>query len=326
MKIERIEPMLAATADKDLIKQLYKDPNWIAEEKFDGERYMLHLGNEGNKLYSRNISSVTNQPIDRAANVPHLTSKIYPDLDGTVIDGEILAPVGNFSKVSSIMGSLPDKGIAYQKANGNAVYRVFDICYYRGQDVMNLTLVERRAILELVVNLLNVPEITIVKQQANNTEQYYKDIVNANGEGIILKHIQSKYIPNGRSKDDWIKVKQVATWDVVIMSYTDPEQFTENSKGEQTVNRFFVKGWISAIEFGVYKEDKLIKVGQCTGMSDAIRKEISENKNKYIGKVLEVKGQPILKDAIRHPRFVKVREDLNPTQCTYKKFIEQRGE
>jgi len=321
--ITRLEPMCAATATEDEIKVRMNNPNWIAEEKFDGSRYMLHLENEGNRLFSRNISTVTNMPIDRAGNVPHITGKIYKELNGTVLDGEIISSNLNFGNVATIMGSGIEKSLAWQAVNGKGIYKVFDVLYYKGEDVKNHLLASRRLILEKIVKELNIPEVQIVKWVTTNKEDYYKQIIlTPSGEGIILKDLNGIYVSeyDYRDKDIWVKVKKVKTYDVVIMGFTQPEEFSTNSKGVQVINKHFANKQIAAVEFGVYKEGVLTKVGQAAGINDKQRKFFSDNVDKLIGKVVEVKGNGVLKDAIRHPRFIRERFDLDPTQCTYEKF------
>ena len=69
-----IEPMKARSVSEDKLKELWKDPNWAAEEKVDGSRYILWVGRDRCPLISRR-KSVTGEVIDKAENVPLITSK-----------------------------------------------------------------------------------------------------------------------------------------------------------------------------------------------------------------------------------------------------------
>lgn len=44
---------------------------------------------------------------------------------------------------------------------------------------------------------------------------------------------------------------------------------------------------------------------------------MSENPNAFIGRVLEMKHYGVLKDGLRHPTFVRWREDKEATDCTF---------
>ena len=53
-------------------------------------------------------------------------------------------------------------------------------------------------------------------------------------------------------------------------------------------------------------------------MSDALRKDMAAHPDKYIGRVLSVKGMERLKSgAIRHPQFGGMRSDKMPKDCIY---------
>lgn len=69
--------------------------------------------------------------------------------------------------------------------------------------------------------------------------------------------------------------------------------------------------------------NSLVCIGECGGFTDSERQEISYNKDKYINKVIEVKGHEVSKKtgAIRHPRFVRFRQDKDLSQCTWKDHI-----
>ncbi len=69
----------------------------------------------------------------------------------------------------------------------------------------------------------------------------------------------------------------------------------------------------------------LMQVCECSGFDDAQRQVFTLNKNDYLGAVVEVKANEIFKDTgkMRHPRFLRVREDKNANQCTWKDHIEK---
>lgn len=103
----------------------------IAEEKLDGSRYILYIGDcpykrrAGNTILSRRYSVTDNKLIDKTDNIPHITSLCYNSLYGTVLDGEIMG--NTFLDTNSIMNSLPNESIQKQKERGCLKYYVFDI-------------------------------------------------------------------------------------------------------------------------------------------------------------------------------------------------------
>jgi ATP-dependent DNA ligase len=75
---------------------------------------------------------------------------------------------------------------------------------------------------------------------------------------------------------------------------------------------------IGAVRVGQYADGKLVEIGQASGMTDADRALMSKYPERYIGKVVTIKGMERLKSgAIRHPQFGGMRSDKKPTECIY---------
>lgn len=76
----------------------------------------------------------------------------------------------------------------------------------------------------------------------------------------------------------------------------------------------------SCNEYALYK---VLEVGECSGFDEDMREKLSDNKDRYIGKVIEVKCNEVFKDTgkLRHPRFLRFREDKGAEECTYSNHI-----
>jgi ATP-dependent DNA ligase len=190
-------------------------------------------------------------------------------------------------------------------------------------------------------------------------EDLFRDFLKEGKEGLILKNIYSRY-EQKRSKS-FIKMKAHRMYDVVIMGYEEPTMLydgktlretgvwgfwadaedesqivTGDMSGEDAeeqglipVTKFYARDWIGAIKFGVWKNGKLVEVGQTSGLDDALRDEISKNRDKYIGRVIEVEAQHIINKetgSLQHPRFVQFRDDKNSEKCTFNDHIRRYGE
>jgi len=308
MKIIDIQPMCAASTDSIQIGALMVDDNWIAETKEDGSRYLMHITDTGNRFFSRRIS-VKGGRVEKTDNIPHLRDmKKLDDYSYTVLDGEVKSPTNDFGDTVSIMGAKPDKAIKRQKEIGKAVFVVFDCLYYRGVNIMDKPLRERRQIAEDVVAPLFSKYIYFVRNAHSTLEksELLQTVWDEGGEGIILKNLDAKYVPDGRDKNTWIKVKRQKDWSVFIVGFTE-------GKGKY-------KGLIGAIKFGVYDKGKVVEIGQCSGMNDDIRQELSRGKEYHMAKVFDVEGQQVFKHTIRHPRFKGFRHDVDIKQCTLEKI------
>ena len=92
------------------------------------------------------------------------------------------------------------------------------------------------------------------------------------------------------------------------------------------VTKFYAKDWIGAVVFGVWKDGKLVEVGRTSGMDEETRQLLSENREEYIGKVIEVEAQGLIdknKGSLQHPRFICFRPDKSSEMCTFEAHIRE---
>lgn len=130
------------------------------------------------------------------------------------------------------------------------------------------------------------------------------------------------------------------------------KDYKENKSALVPVTKFYYEGWVGNIVFGVIVTNeeieqnftekaqknmdfvymtidrdikKILVVGECSGFDEETRETFSENRNNYIGKVVEIKANEIFNETgkLRHPRFLRVREDKNAKDCTLKAHFNQ---
>lgn len=282
-------------------------PYLISEPKMDGSRYVLYLGGcpyerqkaVTNTLLSRRPSKSDNKFVDKSLNVPHITGQYYEGLDGTVLDGEIMAE--NFADTNAIMNSSP--GLARQKQDevGKVRYYAFDIICFRGKDVRGLPLEKRRKVLEEVVRRMHNEHITVIEQFTTNHIEHFNRIVKDGGEGIIVKDLRQGY------GCGWSKFKKSTDVSCIVTGYKEG-----NGK---------YSGQIGALAISVWDGTKLIEVGFASGFDDKLRGEMTKNFARYKGKVVDIFAQEISKDnRLRHPTFHRFRDDYAPNDCTLSKL------
>lgn len=274
-------------------------PDWVAEPKLDGGRYMLYLDTDGKVyLYSRRDFP----RIDKSANVPHF-ARAFPALEETVLDGEVMLP--NQTKLgdtTGILNSLPAKAIARQQTEGFLRYNVFDILFFCGKDVRQEPLVARRQILEAAVSMMGNPYIVAVPQHSDK-DRLFREILAAGGEGTVLKNLNSPYGVN------WVKNKRVADFSVIISGYKPGQGKYADTLG--------------AVAVSVYKDDNLVEVGFASGMTDAERNDIWAHREEYLGRVIDISAQEVTKDGrMRHPRWLRFRDDVSPETLTFQKLLD----
>jgi ATP-dependent DNA ligase len=299
---KQIEPQSARGV---LADAMWDSPEWVAEEKYDGDRRIAQFMGTGEVRFTGRRKGVGDGLfVEKTANLPHLNYG-PTGLRGTVLDGEIIYPSGTkveggASKyVTSIMGSLPQEAVRKQEERGWLEYVVFDCLWYKGRDVRGETLRNRRNYASQAVVDWDLDDVDLVEQVAGHGKRAFCEaVLIRGGEGVVLKHYAHKY----GEKRGWVKVKAEATADVVILGFT---------KG---LGKY--QGQIGAIEFGQGSPGRVVSLGTCSGFDDGLRKMMTDRPTKYIGNVIEIKHngrEPT--GAFRHPRFSRFRPDKHPTEC-----------
>lgn len=373
--------------DEAKMDALWDDPNYVAEEKYDGSRYV----SVGGRFFSRKVSVKTNFPVEKTDNVPHLNFlRRYPLL---ILDGEVYRSGMTSNEVTKIMGATPRKACMRQgfgdikhsddrkklfwrmwdedewtevknkemddilSTQEPLDYVVFDILRdFEGNWLMDKPWHERRAILEDALERIKadltthqsafIDTISISQVVRDDKREFYKEIMARDGEGVMLKNVNGTYHPDKKPAWNWVKVKKHITADVIITGFkpakrdylgdeydTHPYWITQNGTkitrgrgdtGESLlkgnfipVTKFFYYDWIGSIIFSKYDANgNLVEVGDCSGITEELRKDMTENPTKYIGQVMEIGAMEVTKDGFyRHPQFSRFRDDKNARDC-----------
>lgn len=297
---------------------MWDSNNFVGEKKYDGSRALMHCGLGGNRFTSRHISVKTKQFTEKTENFPHLKNIFSQNgldvvFEGCVFDGELVFGK-NSMDVTKITGSLPEKAIQFQTENGWLNFVTFDILFDKGKDIRDKPYSYRRGVLEGYLGDLNLEYLEVTPIIKSGKKDFYEEVLESGGEGIILKDTRAKY------GDGWSKVKRSAQWDVIISGFKDPKEITKKTSGEESASKYYEKGWIGAISFGQYLPNgQFAEFGFCSGIDEALREKISNNKEFYIGKVIEITAQERLTSGhFRHPRFLRFRPDKNAESCVYR--------
>lgn len=290
------------------------DGKWAAEEKKDDIRYLLQIcpGNsDHNFLTSRRVSVVTGKLVQKEDKLPHIRDFKFPDwLRDTVFDGGIYG--GGFSS-----------DVQHEIATGSqCMYAVWDVLKISGKSVAELPYQERR---QLILSLRKfLPDWMTIIPNSDRPSKLLKEVLDSGGEGIVLKDPDAPY------GEGWLKVKREETYDVVIWDY---EWSTSQKYGS--------RNWIKSVKFGQWvPEDKviqfglehrkvcsrkingvphvLIDCGRASGMTEDVRKTISEDPEKYAYTTIEIEAQQRFPSGkFRHPRFLRFREEKSPYECIW---------
>jgi bifunctional non-homologous end joining protein LigD len=207
----RVRPMLATPAALPA-----DDFGWAYEVKWDGVRAIAFVEGGRVRLQSRNI-------LDLSVSFPELQELgRFLGSRTCALDGEIIVLGANghpdFGLLQHRLHTSKRGTIQNLSVATPASFVVFDVVHLDGHSLMTLPYDERRKVLESMG--LSGPSFTTTEsfRGVNGT-----DVLRAtteNGlEGVIAKRRNSTYV-EGKRSDNWLKIKNVRTQEVVIGGWT----------------------------------------------------------------------------------------------------------
>ena len=314
--------MLASLADAPL-----DDPRLVYEPKYDGIRAIVEIETGDG---SRNTNGPT--PVPRKPRV-RLWSRLgnekttqFPEIVAAlekwagrlkaplVLDGEIVAldDKGEPTGFQQLQGRihLTDwkrgrEGFSRPSQSENpsrplfpVAFIAFDILREGATDWRDRPLIERRAALERVFGSAPSPILRISESVRGDGRALYKRALASGWEGLIAKHVDSRY-KSGKRTPDWRKLKIVHEQEFVIGGWTEPRQ---------------TRSYFGALLLGVYEGKSLVYVGHTgTGFNEAELGRVMK-----LLKAIEVSDCPFRErpKANERPHWVK------PNLVTQIKFTE----
>ena len=314
-----------------------------AEFKLDGFRIQAHKNDKGIiKLFTRRMEEVTKQ-------FPDVVEFIKKNIKGRefIIDCEAVGvdeKTGKYLPFQSISQRIRRKHDIEEIAKKFPVeLNVFDILYLDGKNLMQTSLLERRKVLEKIVSEKK-GEVALTKKLVSKDQKeinsFFKESLNAGNEGLMLKNINSLYVP-GRYVNGWCKLKNILEpLDLVIVGATYGEGKRAGELSSYIVackdkDRFLECGMVST---GIKEKEEGLTYKMMTKMlKPLIIKEEGRTafvKPKIIIEVAyeEIQKSPTYKSgyALRFPRVLKIREDkplneINTINDLEKIYKYQRG-
>ena len=204
-----ISPMLAT-----LTKAPFSNQEWLFEAKLDGIRAVTFIRQDGLNIVSRRGHDITDQ-------YPLLANELRQLKEDVIWDGEIVAfddkGLTSFQRLQKRLNLTREQDIYQANQEIPAYYYIFDILYYGGFNLCDIALKQRKELLQEV--FVQSQHVHMLDHFADVGEQVYQAAIDKGFEGIIAKHMQSRYEPGKRSKY-WLKIKSTLTDDFIIGGYS----------------------------------------------------------------------------------------------------------
>ncbi|HEX8577480.1 MAG TPA: DNA ligase D [Flavobacterium sp.] len=300
------KPQLATLADAP-----FDNKDWIFETKFDGYRCLAQIHKGEVTLVSRN-----QKPFN--GKYPFIAQELQAITQDVILDGEVV--------VESPEGKTHFQWLQHYEDHpelGKLRFYVFDILYFQGFDLRQLPLINRKKILETLLPN-NDTIIYSAHVEADGIAAFNKSR-NNEGEGLIAKKADSHYHTGQRSKE-WLKIKTEKQQEMVIGGFTNPQ-------GKR-------KG-LGALLCGYYEGKDFKYAGKVgTGFTASVLEDLREKLDPLVCKTSPFVNPPKMAgvhwvnpeliaqikfsefteaQSMRHPVFLGLREDKNPTDIVIEK-------
>lgn len=312
-----IWPMGAELPKPHKLEGLWDSPDYIAEVKLMGERMILQFGvtDAGEPVISLSTRSASNfhpdTPIDITHRWPQLQRLKGLLPEGTILDGEGFSPIRREEEIAGLFNYRSDKPMP-----DDMKLVVFDCLQYGATNIEQQTWEYRRHLMEEAVNILNSPLVEFAAYTLDNKRAFFDMILASGGEGVVLKHTKGQYFQGKKPANIWVKAKKKDTFDCVILGYK------EAKPGKYS-------GLIGSVDLGQYKRSELpvgglyeytlVKVCNSSGITDDVRRELSANREAYLGRVVVVDAYERVPNSVtlKQPRIKSIRPEgsKSPTEC-----------
>lgn len=256
-----LQPMLAESSE-----DIFNDPKWIYELKWDGYRVLAHISEKGILLQSRT-------GINLNQKFPELAKELEGVAHQAILDGEVTVLDKNGVSRFGELQNWPD-------TQGTLRYYVFDMLYLNGHSMLNLPLLDRKSLISDVIEGLSLTQYCDHIEGMGTA--LFKKATDEGMEGIMAKAADSNYMPGART-EKWLKVKSVESEEALICGFTD-------SVGGGAA--------FGSLILGKREQDKLHYIGNCgSGFSEVRRASLLNLFEPYrseenpFGKKLALKGR-----------------------------------
>jgi bifunctional non-homologous end joining protein LigD len=274
----------------------FDDAEWVFEQKLDGFRFLAFVNDGEARLLTRN-------------QIRHR----HPDVEAVLL----AQPTKNFVVDGEVVWGQRRPGAPRAAGDDSAVYAVFDVLYFDGYDVTQLPLHARKQL--LVDEFGWIDPLQLVEPLPETGTAAYERACREGWEGVMAKRLDSVY-EHKRSRA-WLKMKCDASQEFVVGGYTDPNG---------------ARVGFGALLIGYYDGDDLVYAGRLgTGFNTRLLLDLhAQLRSMEVASPPFTRGSGLPKTAahwvrpeivvdaafmewtgdgkLRHPRFVRVRDDKSP--------------
>lgn len=306
----------------------------------DGEIWIIGRGTNAKKVHNldKHLVFITDW----------LRSNFKP---GTCILGELYVQGKTSGAIRAYTGSLVPKSLKNQQSCPPTFY-IFDAWAINGKDLMATPYSKRQT--EIFVSHRDFHPQIEYAHMITGSQAIFDFIADAfeNGEeGVVLVDLNSKPAPGKRISWKSIKVKKefnnidcffTGNWRPPTREYTGSEilewPYWENTRTEEKilgklyssymegmtiepVTKSYFLSMPGSLEVGVFKRGEIVPICYLSGLSDDLKDKFAKDKESVVMKPIIISGMETTDASIRHPKFVRFREDISIEDCVWEKIF-----
>lgn len=289
---------------------VFSNKDWIYEIKWDGYRAIAEVDGTNVSLYSRNGNTFND-------SYPIVTQELKRLNINAVLDGEIVVLNDNGDPGFQLLQH-------YDTDSDHPImFYVFDVLSINQTNTTDLTLIERKKLLEKLLKTNNVVKYSDHIEE--HGEEFFEIAKKRGLEGIMAKKADSFYYPGVRTTE-WLKIKHHHSQEAIIAGFTEPTG---------------ARKYFGALVLGIRDGKELKYVGHTgSGFNHEALKKMSQLLKPLIQKtspfkedvktnmpvtwvkpvlVCEIKYTEFTRDGhMRHPIFLRLRNDKKANEVTMK--------
>ena len=286
MKETKFRPILASACE-DITKLTYPV---LCTLKLDGLRCIVKSG----IVYSRSMKPIPSEVVQKKFGKVE-----YEGFDGELVYGDVFSHNVFTQSTSFCMSKKVPEGLQETEI----FFYVFDLVDSGGH-LERLKKLSERSIGEGVI--LHLPTQI---ETPEKLKEFQERILSLNGEGVMIRSLNGPY-KQGRStlKEGYLlKLKTFEDSEATIIGFDEKMHNTNVAKVDElgyTERSTSKEGMVGADTLGalVVHSDEWGEFRIGTGFDDDLRREIWENKDKYLGKLAKFKYFAV-ESGYKKPRF-----------------------
>lgn len=315
-----MKPMLLTSAEV-----VPTSEGWIFETKYDGFRCILNWNHNGPTLISRNDKELTEFFPEIIQYCHSISEQIAPYLPIT-LDGELVYLINNFksdfSTVQTRGRARTKKTIIESSTKFPCNLIAFDLLQYKGEDIAQITLSERKKKLKNLFQSTKIPLQPSYKEKGTlqlieifeDEKLLWEKIKGHHGEGVIAKKKTSLW-DSGKRSNLWLKIKNWRIVTVILTlfdemnGYYNGAVFHDGNLEEITVFRHGLSDEEYQTLSTFFKANGVKKNSTTWELPPSVCVDVA---------CIDFDGKKL-----REPRFEAFRFDLSPIEVTWQNMLRQ---